>query len=269
MKRREFLHNSAMLGAATTLALLPQRLVFARDGAASSEKASAPSAPAQDAIPVAFVISQGAVVIDFCGPWEVFQDATVPGRKAPAFDLYTVAESPQPVQATAGMKIVPDYTFANAPPPKVIVIPGQRGQTEAMLRWIVNASRNADLTMSVCVGANVLAATGLLAGRSATTHHNSYSLFAARNPDINVKRGVRFVDDGDLASAGGLSSGIDLALHVVERYFGREAARQTAYYMEYLGDGWKNPDANRVYKDSPVSSREHPLCALWFMATGL
>lgn len=82
--------------------------------------------------------------------------------------------------------------------------------------------------MSVCIGANVLAATGLLAGRQATTHHNSYGLFAAKNPDVHVKRGVRFVDDGNIASAGGLSSGIDWALHVVERYFGQEAATQTA-----------------------------------------
>jgi YHS domain-containing protein len=108
--------------------------------------------------------------------------------------------------------------------------------------------------MSVCVGANVLAATGLLARRPATIHHNSYKVFATRNPEIKVVRGVRFVDDGNIASAGGLTSGIDLALHVVERYFGREAVVQTAYYMEYLGDGWKNPDANRVYNEMPAAT---------------
>jgi transcriptional regulator GlxA family with amidase domain/YHS domain-containing protein len=265
MRRRDFLQKSAAFGAVSSISLLTENLSFSADETKSSKGVTSTSAPGNNAIPVAFVISQGAVVIDFCGPWEVFQDANVPGRKGPAFDLYTVAESLQPVRASAGIRILPDYTFENAPSPKIIVIPAQRGQSEAMLNWIRNASRKADLTMSVCIGANVLAATGLLGGRPATTHHNSYGLFAARNPDIHVQRGVRFVDDGNVASAGGLSSGIDLALHVIERYFGREAATQTAYYMEYMGEGWKNPDANRMYKEIPVSSREHPRCAVCSM----
>ena len=265
MQRRDFLQKSAVFGAASTISLLTEGLSFGRDEAKPSKNVMSTSAASDNAILVAFVISHGAVVIDFCGPWEVFQDANVPGRKGPAFILYTVAESLQPVQASAGMQIVPDYTFENAPAPKVIVIPAQRGESETMLNWIRNASKKADLTMSVCIGANVLAATGLLSGRPATTHHNSYGLFAAKNPDIRVKRGVRFVDDGNIASAGGLSSGIDLALHVVERYFGRDAATQTAYYMEYLGEGWRNPDANSMYKEVALSSREHPRCAVCSM----
>jgi YHS domain-containing protein len=79
-------------------------------------------------------------------------------------------------------------------------------------------------------------------------------------PDIHVKRGARFVEDGNLATAGGLSSGIDLALRVVERYFGREAATKTAYQMEYQGQGWLNPDSNNIYAKVPISTEEHPLC---------
>jgi putative intracellular protease/amidase/YHS domain-containing protein len=262
MKRRDFLNKSAMVGAAASLSLLTEKaLSLTRNPDPQTSKGSI-TVPAPDPINVAFVISQGAVIIDFCGPWEVFQDTNVPGRKGPYFNLYTVAESMQPVRASAGMQIVPDYTFDTAPAPKIIVIPAQRGQTDAMLNWIRKASKTSDLTMSVCIGANVLAATGLLAGRPATTHHNSYNLFASRNPDIKVKRGVRFVDDGNIASAGGLSSGIDLALHVVERYFGKEAAVQTAYYLEYLGDGWKNPDVNSMYKETPAASGGMPRCAV-------
>ena len=73
---------------------------------------------------------------------------------------------------------------------------------------------------------------------------------------------ARFVDNGNLATAGGLSSGIDLALHVVERYYGREVAQKTAYNMEYQGQGWMNPDSNNVYATNPVSTAEHPLCAV-------
>lgn len=265
MKRRDFLHKSAIFGGASSIFMLTEGLASDSDDEKTTKDASGRSAAGESPIPVAFVISKGAVVIDFCGPWEVFQDAYVPGRKASAFNLYTVAESLQPVQASAGLRIVPDYTFENAPAPKIIVIPAQRGQSDAMLNWIRKASTKADLTMSVCVGANVLAATGLLAGRPATTHHSSYGVFAAKYPDIHVQRGLRFVDDGNIASAGGLTSGIDLALHVVERYFGREAAKETAYYMEYLGEGWQKPDANSMYKEMPVSSSEHPRCPVCAM----
>jgi YHS domain-containing protein len=114
--------------------------------------------------------------------------------------------------------------------------------------------------MSVCTGAFVLAKTGLLSGKAATTYHGAFVSFANEFPDIHLKRGARFVEDGNLASAGGLSSGIDLALRVVERYFGREIAQKTAYNMEYQGLGWMNPDSNQVYAAMPVSTAEHPLC---------
>jgi putative intracellular protease/amidase/YHS domain-containing protein len=263
MRRRDFLQKSVALGAAAAMPSLVGTFGFADDPKQTGKDNTAPST--RETVPVAFVISKGAVVIDFCGPWEVFQDASVPGRTTPAFSLYTVAESLDPVQASAGMRIFPNYTFANAPTPKVIVIPAQRGQSEAMLQWIRSASKTADLTMSVCIGANLLAATGLLSGRPATTHHNSYGVFTAKNPDIHVKRGVRYVDDGNVASAGGLSSGIDLALHVVERYFGTEAVKQTTYYMEYFGEGWKNPDINSVYNQSPVATVEKATCAVCSM----
>ena len=129
-----------------------------------------------------------------------------------------------------------------------------------MLEWIRNSSKTADLTMSVCTGAFVLARTGLLSGKAATTHHGAYKTLAVDFPDIHVKRGARFVENGNLATAGGLSSGIDLALRVVERYFGRDAATNTAYQMEYQGQGWLNPNSNEIYAKVPVSTDEHPLC---------
>jgi putative intracellular protease/amidase/YHS domain-containing protein len=218
--------------------------------------------PAQGSIPVAFLISEGAVMIDFTGPWEVFQDVMVPGRTDHPFRLYTVSESNSPIHASGGMKIVPDYTFGNAPAPKVIVIPAQSEPSEATLEWIRKSTRTTDVTMSVCTGAFVLAKTGLLSGKAATTYHGAFVPFANQFSDIHLKRGARFVEDGNLATAGGLSSGIDLALRVVERYFGREVAEKTAYNMEYQGLGWMNPDSNQVYAATPVSTAEHPLCVV-------
>ena len=158
------------------------------------------------------------------------------------------------------MRIVPDYTLENAPVPKVIVIPAQSEPSAVMLEWIRKSTKNTDVTMSVCTGAFVLAKTGLLSGKTATTFHAAFRPFAIQFPDIHLKRGARFVEDGNLATAGGLSSGIDLALRVVERYYGREIAQKTAYDMEYQGQGWRNADSNQVYANAPVSTAEHPLC---------
>jgi transcriptional regulator GlxA family with amidase domain len=223
-------------------------------------KANSLKPPAQGSIPVAFLISEGAVIIDFCGPWEVFQDVVIPGREDHPFRLYTVAETTAPIRASGGMKILPDYTLENVPAPKVIVIPAQSEPSAAVLEWIRKATKNTDVTMSVCTGAFVLAKTGLLSGKSAITFHAAFGNFAMQFPDIHLKRGARFVEDGNLASAGGLSSGIDLALRVVERYYGRDVAQKTAYNMEYQGQGWMNPDSNQVYASAPVSTAEHPLC---------
>src|SRR5436305_7708634 len=105
----------------TTLALLVPVAIFI--AAAPTEKTGSIKPPEKDAIPVAFLISDGAVVIDFCGPWEVFQDVNIPSRQNEPFRLFTVAETRKPIRTSGGMQIVPDYTIADAPPPKVIVIP--------------------------------------------------------------------------------------------------------------------------------------------------
>jgi len=270
MNRRELLQRTAALGLVGAAPLLfPKVPVNHAEGAQSENdgtsnvlgsKVRPLKPPAQGSIPVAFVISEGAVVIDFCGPWEVFQDIYVPERQGNAFRLYTVGPTSKPVHASSGMQILPDYTFENAPAPKVIVIPAQNGSNPAMLDWIRKSAPAADVTMSVCTGAFVLAETGLLSGKAATTHHGAYKTLAVQFPDIRVKRGARFVDEGNVATAGGLSSGIDLALRVVERYFGREVASQTAYQMEYQGQGWLDPASNQVYAKAPISTDEHPLC---------
>ena len=255
LNRREVLYRVTNIGFVAAIIIW---IVSQVSGNAAEPSSLKP--PANGSIPVAFVISEGAVVIDFCGPWEVFRDVMVPGRQDHPFRLYTVSDKTAPIQAGGGMKIVPDYTFANAPAPKVIVIPAQHEPSPAMLEWIRENSKKADLTMSVCTGAFVLAKTGLLSGKSATTFHGAFRSFAIEFPDVHLKRGARFVEDGNLSTAGGLSSGIDLALRVVERYFGHEVAQKTAYELEYQGQGWTNADSNQVYATAPVSTADHPLC---------
>jgi len=256
MNRRDLIRLSTALGLAATL---PQT-----SNAEPQHEQATPNPlqpPAEGSIPVAFLLSDNAVVIDFGGPWEVFANVSVPERAAdPVFQLYTVAATAEPIKAAGGMTIIPNYTFATAPAPKVIVIPAQSAPTEAVLAWIRDAAQAADLTMSVCTGAFVLAKTGLLSGKSATTHHSSFTQFAMEFPDISLKRGARYVESGKLASAGGLSSGIDLALRVVERYFGRAIARNTANTLEYQGQGWLYPQSNLAYAKRRRSTDQQPLC---------
>jgi transcriptional regulator GlxA family with amidase domain len=217
--------------------------VFAgSDGKAADKSGERLTPPAKGKIPVAFAISEGVTVIDFAGPWEVFQDAHVESRgkemdEQMPFELFTVSEKTEPLRGSAGLQLVPDYTFASAPAPKLIVVPAQRGSA-ALHEWLRTASKTADITMSVCTGAFQLGKAGLLSGKNATTHHDFLDKFEKTFPDVNVKRGLRFVENEKISTAGGLSSGIDLALRVVDRYFGREVAQGTATYMEYQSRGW-------------------------------
>ena len=219
--------------------------------------------PADASIPVAFLLSEGAVVIDFCGPWEVFLRVPKPKGTFPAFKLYTVAETTDAIRTSDhGFKIIPDFSIANAPQPKVIVIPAQSPASDKVKAWIREASNQTDVTMSVCTGAFVLASTGLLSGKPATTHHGAYSDLAEKYPDIKVQRGARFVETGNLATAGGLTSGMDLALRVVQRYFGDDTVRDTANMLEYQGDGWQQANSNAEFAKPVLQSAGHPRCAV-------
>jgi len=218
--------------------------------AAAALPAEELKAPEGRNIRVAFVLSEGAVVIDFTGPWEVFQDAMVPegaGHRMP-FELYTVAASREPVHTSGGGRkgftVTPDYSFADAPVPDVVVVGAQSG-APALAEWLRKVHAEHALIMSVCTGAFRVAESGLLDNHSATTHHDSLQRFANQFPAVAVQSSVRYVEaEPRIVTAGGLSSGIDAALHVVAEYFGPQAAQATADEMEYQGQGWKTNTGN-------------------------
>jgi transcriptional regulator GlxA family with amidase domain len=243
MKRRDFMNQTASLGVVVAGTSLPGSLMREFLPATSIAIANKLTPPAKGKIPVAFAISEGVTVIDFAGPWEVFQDVHVSSRGSDMeeqmpFQLFTVSEKTEPLTGSGGLKLVPDYTFESVPQPKVVVVPAQRG-SEALHAWLRKMASSSDVIMSVCTGAFQLGKAGLLAGKSATTHHEFLDRFAKTFPDVTVKRGLRFVEgDNNISTAGGLSSGIDLALRVVDRYFGRDVAQNTATYMEYQSKGW-------------------------------
>jgi len=239
MKRREFMQQTTCMGVVVALPGSFNSIIPPVPIEASSSKLTPPT---KGKIPVAFAISEGVTVIDFAGPWEVFQDVMIRERGSShddqmPFQLFTVSDKTEPITGSGGLKLVPDYTFESAPQPKVVVVPAQRG-SQALHAWLRKMTSSTDVIMSVCTGAFQLGKAGLLAGKSATTHHDFLDRFAQTFPDVTVKRGLRFVEEDKISTAGGLSSGIDLALRVVDRYFGRDVAQATATYMEYQSKGW-------------------------------
>jgi putative intracellular protease/amidase len=181
---------------------------------------------------VAVLVYDGAEIIDFTGPWEVFG--------AEGFDVYAVGATNKPVTTSMGMTVVPRYTFADAPAPTVLVVPGgavrDARRDPATRQFLVETSRRAKVTLSVCNGAFLLADAGLLDGLTATTTYGHLGELRAEFPKVNVVSDRRFADNGAIVTAAGLSAGIDGALHVVEKLRGRGTAQTTALALEY---GWQ------------------------------
>ena len=182
---------------------------------------------------VAVFVHDGVELLDFAGPGEVF--AAAGGHKA--FRVYTVAASKEPITSQRFLKVTPEFTLADCPKPDIIVLPG--GATGVPLRdpkvidWIKATSADAEIVLSVCTGAFLLARAGLLDGKEATTHWGSIDRLRKAAPKATVYADRRVVDNGKIVTAAGVSAGIDASLHVVARLLGEPAARDTARYMEY------------------------------------
>jgi transcriptional regulator GlxA family with amidase domain len=233
MKRRTFLASSLALGfGIDSLARAP-----AQEAAQAKAIANGGSLkpPAEGTIAVAIAISAMTTWIDFVGPLAVFetwQRDPKSGRPVPRFKTFLVSETTQPQDG-----LVPDFTFADAPPAAIVLVPAQKG-SPALLDWLKRVSTTTDVTMSVCTGAKHLALAGLLDGLPATSHHGAIDAFRKEFPKVQWQAGLRFVETPRIATGGGLTAGIDLGLRVVERYFGRAEALVVAEHLEYEGRGW-------------------------------
>ena len=188
----------------------------------------------------AILIFDEVEVLDFAGPFEVFS-VTGRRRNLEPFEVFTVAERLAPVAARNGLSVNPRYSFENCPPPEILVVPGGFGtrremKNPMMLEWISRVAPACELVLSVCTGALVLGAAGLLDQRNATTHFMAFDELRAVAPHASVHEGHRIVDNGNLILSAGVSAGIDMSLHVVARLLGADVARETARYMEYEGN---------------------------------
>ncbi len=191
-----------------------------------------PAQPGEDSPPsVAILLFNGAQLIDFAGPWEVFGSA--------GFLVHTVAEKAEPLTAVFGEKIIPDYTFDNSPKADIVLIPGGGVWQEAiknprLVQWIQTQAQAARHVMSVCTGAFLLEKAGLLAGQTVTT---TYGMIEdLMKPDTKVVYDRRYVDNGKIITTAGLTAGIDGALHLVSKMLGPGAAQSVALGLEYNWD---------------------------------
>lgn len=189
---------------------------------------------------VALLVFDEAEVLDVAGPFEVF---SVAGRRhgLEPFRVVLVAERPGPVHLRGGFTLVPHATLADAPAAEILLVPGGLGTRRevgnaALIAWIRQAAAQAELVLSVCTGSLLLGKAGLLDGLETATHHAAVGLLRDVAPLAVVREGERFLDTGRVISSAGVSAGLDMSLHVVERLLGSELAEETASYMEYHWD---------------------------------
>ncbi len=194
---------------------------------------------------VGILIFAGVEVLDFCGPFEVFSVARKPGlddEDSPLFHAVTIAESRQTIACIGGLLVEPHYSIEAAPPLDILVVPGGRGTrrerlNRPLVEWIAARDRHTEITASVCTGALLLAEAGLLEGHRATTHWSMIEWMRGQYPNVHILDGtldnVRWLDEGHIVTSAGISAGIDMSLHLVERLEGSETAAWTARRMEY------------------------------------
>lgn len=187
---------------------------------------------------VAILMFDDVEVLDFAGPFEVFSVTSELNGIDRPFAVLTVAEHPGAVSARNGLSVNPDCTISDCPPPDILIVPGGIGtrkliDNSTVINWIENCAPTAELVLSVCTGALLLAKAGLLEGLQATTHHKALELLRELAPHTTIIENQRFVDNGKIITSGGIAAGIDMSLHVVSKLLGAAQAEKTAEHMEY------------------------------------
>jgi len=186
---------------------------------------------------VAIFIFDDVEVLDFAGPFEVFNVTGEIIDPAP-FNTHTVALNEEPIKARGNLSIHPHHSIDNCPTPDIILLPGGAGsrrlmKDERVLNWIAKHVDNLEKLLSVCTGAFYIAQSGLLDGLSATTHHDAFPEFKEAFPDIELIEDKRYVEHEKIITAGGISAGIDMSLYVVEQLLGEEKLALTLEEMEW------------------------------------
>lgn len=173
--------------------------------------------------------------LDWAGPWEVFAMAAA---DLPEARVVSIAEGAGPVRCAHGLRVLPDHAFGDAPELDVVIVPGGQGTRRevgnpVLLDWLRKGAARCRFVASVCTGSLLLHAAGLAAGRRITSHWAFVPEMRKRAPDAEVLEGVRYVRDGNLVTAAGVSAGIDMSLYLVGQLWDVARARRTQRAMEY------------------------------------
>ena len=196
---------------------------------------------------IAFYLQPGVEILDFAGPMEVFAYA--------GYKIFTVSKTKEPMLSQGILKILPDYSIEDTPQADILAFFGGNASNayrdKNVINW-VKAQTDVEYYFSVCTGAFILAEAGILDGNTATTFHGALDGLKKNYPKVNVKRNVRFVDNGTVITTAGVSAGIDGALHMVAKLQGVEKAREVAFYMEY--DKWKPGEGLILTADNPYNN---------------
>ena len=199
--------------------------------------------PASGRIKVAFLISDGFNLIDMVGPMQTFLQVPAPSGKADEpgpFETFTVASSVEPIKGYQNLIVTPNYSLDASPAPDIAVVGAQPRMTKAHIEYLRKVHADGKIVMSVCTGVVALAYSGLLDGLTVTTHHSFIEEYTKAYPKVTFVADKAYVHAAPLIfTAGGETSGFELALHIVELYYGRKVAVETARSMEYRGPAWQ------------------------------
>jgi len=190
-----------------------------------------------DLLKVGIFLFNEVEVLDFAGPFEVFSLASKDNEKL--CKVITIGETGEIISARNGLKVLPQANFKEAPVLDILIIPGGYGaeeieiKNEKVIDWIREQKNHIKILASVCTGAFLLAEAGILDRKKATTHWMDIERLTREYPKIEVINHSKFVDEGEIITAGGISAGINMSFHIIQRLFGEDVAKATAKRMEY------------------------------------
>lgn len=225
------------------LALVSVGSAGAEDDAAKPATPAGAKSEANKVRTIGIVLYPRFELLDVYGPAEIFGNLGFVGKKA---KLVMVAEKAGPVASAQGPQVVADHSFEDCPPLDLVMVPGGFGtmtqlKNEELLDWLRKRAESAEIMLSVCSGSAILAKAGLLDGRRATSNKRYFQLAVDAGPKVQWEKRARWVDDGDRVTSSGVSAGIDMALHVVERLYDTKTAELLADVTEYQ---WHRDAAN-------------------------
>ena len=187
------------------------------------------------ALKTGILIFDGAAELDFVGPHEVFSISASIGH--PEDQLYTIAKTNDIVVGLGGLKIVPDYNFTTAPSPDILIVPGTEDpaailKDKEILNWVKKTDEKTSWTTSVCTGSFILLASGVAQGKRLTTHWMGIEPLKQMNLSTVVEN-VRYVQDGKILSAAGITAGIDMSLWLIGQVYGKDHSLEVQRILEY------------------------------------